>query len=308
MLHKIRKLLKRIFSSFTDNKLRSDYNRLLTRLTVLESQLETDAKQLEIAKSSFLKNIYHEIRTPLNAIIGFTNLLNKDHLLSESEKEEYAGLLNTSSREFLLKIDDIIQASLLEAKMINIDVEECDLHSFFTENHSFFSIRKHNANKSNVAFLLVFDDELKNKNVYIDKFRVTQILTHFIDNAFKYTERGVVEYGCNLRNGKLEFFVKDSSETDLKGNEQHIFKRFTKIHTIDEQRPGLGLGLAICHELVALMGGDIWFVPNSDRVGNTFYFNVPITPSKQNKTGTPEKVHSKLVKSFFGKKPSYLAV
>ncbi len=308
MLHKLKKLSKRIINNFTDNKLRSDYNRLLDRLTFLEAQVDAGAKQLEVAKSSFLKNIYHEIRTPLNAIIGFTNLLNKDHLLSETEKDEYASLLNTSSREFLLKIDDIIQASLLEAKMINIDVEACNLHSFFSENHSYFSIRKHNANKNEVALLLSFDENLKNKDVFIDKFRVTQILTHFIDNAFKYTDKGVVEYGCYLKNGMLEFFVKDNSEEDLRGSAQTIFKRFTKIHTIDEQRPGLGLGLAICSELVNLMGGEIWFAPNKDRLGNTFCFSIPMETTDIEKSCTQDKVHSKITKSIFGKKQSYLAV
>ena len=278
MLQRINSYYRKFKRFLPQNKLRDDYNKLVRRLKILEAQVEKSAQQLEVAKSNFLKNIYHEIRTPLNSVMGFTNLLNRENLLSDTEKDNYVALINKSSRDFLKIMDDIIQASLLEADMIKINNEDsCSIGDFFAENNSFFSIRKHIAEKTKVALLLSLDDSIKNIQISCDKFRITQVLTHLIDNAFKHTEKGIVEYGCTLKNNMMEFFVKDSSNSQLEGKEKTIFSRFSKINIDEAGNGGLGLGLSICKNLVELMGGEIWFEAKNGH-GAIFYFTIPIVP------------------------------
>lgn len=262
------------------NKLRADYNELMARLKILESQVETGAQQLEVAKSSFLKNVYHEIRTPLNSVVGFANLLNRDKLVTHEDIDEYTALINKGSRDFLRIMDDIIQASLLEAGMININCEKCNIKEFFDENHAFFSIRKHIAEKNSVAILLSLDEVNTDIDAFIDKFRVTQVLTHLIDNALKYTEKGIVEYGCVLKGDFIEFFVKDSSAINLEGQEKMLFSKFSKVDGSGSEKRGLGLGLAISKSLVQLMGGDIWCASNGKQ-GSTFYFTIPMLKAQK---------------------------
>lgn len=286
MVTAVKSFFRKLRGFLPQNKLRADYNILIDKLKVLEAQVESSAQQLEIAKSSFLKNVYHEIRTPLNSVVGFTNLLNRDKLVPNEEKDEYAALINKGSRDFLRIMDDIIQASLLEAGMISINNDKCNLKEFFDENHAFFSIRKHIAEKNSVAILLSLSENETNIDVKCDKFRVTQVLTHLIDNALKYTDKGIVEYGCLLKNNKVEFFVKDSSLVNLEGKDKILFSKFSKVEVSNKEKRGLGLGLSICKSLVELMGGEIWCTANGKQ-GSVFYFTIPVQPV--NKEGAVEK-------------------
>ncbi len=256
-----------------------DYNQMVSRLKQLETQVAQSTHQLELAKSSFLKNIYHEIRTPLNSVIGFTNLLDNKHLLSPEEREEYTNLINVNSRKFLSLLDDIIQASLLEAGMIKIKPEPVSLADFFDENHSFYSIRRHTQEKNAIALLLSVEDSIKEKCFIFDRYRVSQVLTQLVDNALKYTEKGVVEYGCRIQNDRLEFFVKDNAIPILMPQKRLLFKRFSKLEVTKTDDSGLGLGLSICKDLLQLMEGDI-LVESNQGHGNNFTFSIPAHISK----------------------------
>jgi signal transduction histidine kinase len=250
---------------------------MLQKLKSLESQVETSAKQLELAKSSFLKNLYHEIRTPLNSIMGFTNLIARENKLSQAEKEEYLALMNKSSNEFLRIMDDIIQASLLEAGMINVKNDVCHLGAFLDEIHAYFNIRKHVLEKNSIALLRYIPDKFKDLQVVCDKYRINQVFIQLLENAFKFTEKGSIEFGFTMKNDQIEFYVKDSGMGKLNGKEKHIFSPFTKLDISDGSKNGLGLGLSISKSLVELMGGKIWCHSRHGK-GSTFYFTIPFHP------------------------------
>ena len=274
MRYRLKSFFKR-FKLLPENKLKGEYIEMLQKLKRLENQVESNAQQLELAKTSFLKNLYHEIRTPLNAIMGFTNILAKEEEISAAEREEFLALINNSSAEFLRVMDDIIQASLLEAGMVKINKDEFELNSFLEELHVYFSTRKHVLNKTEIALLKNLPTSTNPISLVCDKHRLTQILSQLIENALKFTERGIVEYGYCIKGQKLEFYVKDSGEGHLDGKENYIFSRFSKIDVSDDSKNGLGLGLSISKKLVELMNGNIWYTANEGR-GTCFYFTVPL--------------------------------
>lgn len=276
----IRKLKRRL----PENQLKSDYFEMLQKLRNLEAQVESSARQLELAKSSFLKNLYHEIRTPLNAIMGFTNLIAKDYKIDDSEREEYLALINRSSNEFLRIMDDIIQASLLEAGMIKISNEECNLRLFISEMHSYFTIRKHMLEKSCVALLMNVPEKYNDLNIICDKYRLNQVLSHLIENSLKFTEKGIIEFGYTLKNQNIEFYVKDTGVGDLLGKDNYIFSSFTKVDITDSSKNGLGLGLSNSKKLIELMDGKIWYTSNKSK-GTCFYFTIPFV-SADSKSGS----------------------
>lgn len=274
MLQSIKILIQKFKQRLPEHKLKNDYFEMLQKLRKLEEQVENNAKQLEMAKSSFLKNIYHEIRTPLNAIMGFMNLLSKDYKISEEERAEYLTVINKSSNDFLKVMDDIIQASLLEAGMIKIAEDECNLGKLFCELHSYFTIRKHMLEKEGVALLMNISDSSKDINVICDKYRLNQVMSHLLENAFKFTEKGIIEFGYTLKNKEIEFFVKDTGVGELSGKENFVFSRFSKVNTTDNSKNGLGLGLSNSKKLIELMEGKIWYSTNKDK-GSCFYFTIP---------------------------------
>jgi signal transduction histidine kinase len=279
MLQPLKEFHGKLVRFLPKNRLRTEYVKMVNKLKTLEAQVENSTQQLEIAKSNFLKNVYHEIRTPLNSIIGFTSLLSRENRLSDVEKEGYMDFINKSNREFLRVMDDIIQASLLEAGMININSEACNLKLFLDENQAFFSVRKHIAEKNSVALLLSINDTLNDVIVSFDKFRVTQVLTHLIDNAIKNSEKGIVEYGCTIKDKMIVFFVKDTVNSNIKGKEKLVFGKFSKLETEENSKGGLGLGLSICKNIVDLMEGTIWYQTENGK-GSTFYFSIPYVPAE----------------------------
>jgi signal transduction histidine kinase len=103
-----------------------------------------------------------------------------------------------------------------------------------------------------------------------------------LTNSFKYTTRGVIEFGCRIVNRELEFFVKDTGTGGLEGFEENVFRNFSKIDESDNGKEGLGLGLGLCKNIVELMGGRIWFKSPKGK-GTIFYFTIPYKPVKVRK-------------------------
>ncbi len=281
MLKKLKDFFFRFKKMLPENKLKSEYIEMIQKLKKLEKQVENDARQLEMAKTSFLKNLYHEIRTPLNAIMGFTNLIAKEGQIKPEEREEYLALINQSSSEFLRIMDDIIQASILEAGMIKLTNDEFLLNDFFHDVHTYFTMRKHILEKSNIALLKNIPEQLDNLTIVCDKQRLNQVFSQLLENALKFTERGTIEFGYTIKESKLEFYIKDSGIGNMEGKDRYVFSRFSKLDISDDSKNGLGLGLSISKMLVELMNGKIWYTSNNSK-GTIFYFSIPlVTPESK---------------------------
>jgi len=255
----------------------AEYRYMRRKIELLEKLLDEKSNCVEKAKSIFLRNLYHEIRTPLNSIVGFSDLIEMNNL-DIHEKESYVSYIRESSQEFLNKMDNIIEASIIEAGLLKLSQEECMLSELLSEIHSYFSLHKHILDK-NIALLLTIPQELKEISLMIDSYRLTQILTNLISNSFKFTSRGIIEFGYTIKSAEIEFFVKDTGIGGLEGRENEIFQFFAKLDDSDNSKKGLGLGLSLSKKLIEHMGGKIWYDSVLSK-GTTFYFTLPFQPVK----------------------------
>jgi signal transduction histidine kinase len=253
----------------------AEYEYLKLRIEFLEKLLSEKTNAVEKAKSLFLKNLYHEIRTPLNAIVGFANLLELNDA-NENDTLIYLTHIKDSSQNFLDKMDKIIEASIIEAGIIKLYNEDCKIYTLLSELHSYFSIHKHICEKE-LAFLLSVPDELKELVIKCDVYRIKQVLTNLLVNAFKFTEKGFVEFGYKVLNNEVEFFVRDTGIGGLEGKEDIIYNIFTKLDESDTSTEGLGLGLRLAKRMAEIMGGNLRFNSTSGK-GSTFYFTIPFQP------------------------------
>ncbi len=286
---KLLHVIKRGFYKFGSLFLKregAEYDYLKKRVKLLEQLLNEKTDSVERAKSIFLKNLYHEIRTPLNAIVGFSDLIQMNSI-NDQEKNTYIAQIRESSREFLRKMDNIIEASIIEAGILQLSNDECNINDLLQEIHSYYSIQKHISEK-NIAFLVSVPEELKPLYVYCDAYRLTQVLSNLISNAFKFTSQGVVEIGFGVKEQEIEFFITDSGIGGLEGKEQIMYRSFAKLDESDNSQEGLGLGLSLAKKLVELMKGRIWY--NSVKTkGTTFYFTIPYRPVLRSKVITKMK-------------------
>ena len=142
-----------------------------------------------------------------------------------------------------------------------------------------FSGNKKLINKDHIELKYTPSIEDKELLIYSDPVRIKQIISNLVDNALKFTEKGYVEFGYMLENNSkksvIKFYVKDTGIGLTKDQQTIIFSRFTKAEN-DKKKlyRGAGLGLAICKNLVNMLGGDIWVESEIDK-GSVFYFTIP---------------------------------
>jgi signal transduction histidine kinase/ligand-binding sensor domain-containing protein/CheY-like chemotaxis protein len=230
------------------------------------------AEESDRLKSAFLANMSHEIRTPMNAIIGFSNLL-EDTSISDEERNEYISLINVNSESLLVLIEDILDLSLIEANQIIIRNEVFSINDLTDSIYNSFKMSNKKPNLDIKLVNTLKDDDLR---LNTDKFRCKQILSNLMNNAYKFTDKGVIELGLSIKNEMIEFYVKDTGIGISEDDCSVVFDRFRKSEQgLTTKYRGAGLGLAISKRLAELMIGDLT-VESRLGEGSTFYFTLPL--------------------------------
>jgi PAS domain S-box-containing protein len=240
------------------------------------------AEESDKLKTAFLHNVSHEIRTPMNAILGFSTLLTEPDL-TESDRHQFVDVILQSGNQLLSIINDIVDLASVESGQARINMKEINLNTTLRKLSEAFSYKE-----KSQKIILSLNTPLLNKEaeIVIDSTKLIQILSNLINNAFKFTKKGRVNFGYDLKGDFLEFFVKDTGIGIPPEYQAKIFDRFFQIDsTISRQYTGAGLGLSICKAYADLLGGKIWLKSNPGE-GSTFYFTIPYT-RKEDKS--PEK-------------------
>ena len=233
------------------------------------------AEESDRSKTAFLSNMSHEIRTPMNAITGFSSLLSEPGISTENSTE-FVNRISVSCYSLLNLIENILDVAKLEAGKLKIYEKKCSLNQLLTNIYSTFSKEKRINGKDQISFCLQTAIQEKDFTILADPFRIHQILSNLLDNAFKFTEKGSIEFGYTVQDNTLQFFVKDAG-IGLSGDQKEfVFESFRKAEDVKTKLyGGAGLGLAICKKLIMLTGGKIW-VESELGKGSTFYFTIPL--------------------------------
>ena len=234
------------------------------------------AEESDGLKTAFLANMSHEIRTPMNAIVGFSELLRTSNV-SGPDKEEYFNIINSSCSTLSNLIDDIIDLARIEAGQTKIVEAVCRPLKIMKELNLFFEKEVRKSGKSlRIEMDLNISEGLVTKT---DEFRLRQVITNILSNALKFTQDGLISWGCFLNdNDELAFYFKDTGIGIEEGNLSSIFDRFRQLDGSSVRKyEGTGLGLSVSKSLVELMGGRIW-VESKINEGSEFYFTIPYKP------------------------------
>lgn len=228
------------------------------------------AEQSDRFKSAFLANMSHEIRTPLNAIVGFSRLLPSVEL--EEERAEFTNIINTNNELLLKLIEDILDLSKIEAGYITINKHDFNLVQVLDDLKKVFTLRA----KEGVVVQCEYAD--KNCIVNLDQNRTMQVVSNFLSNSVKFTNRGYITIGYKvvkpvsaLDKPGLQIYVEDTGKGIAPENLSKVFERFEKF---DPHVLGTGLGMAICKSIVDANNGKIW-VESQLGKGTIFYVYFP---------------------------------
>ncbi|ALO14563.1 Aerobic respiration control sensor protein ArcB [Salinivirga cyanobacteriivorans] len=233
------------------------------------------AEESDRLKTAFLQNLSHEIRTPMNAIIGFSNMLSLPEI-TRDKQSKFIELIQDSSSHLLQIVSDVLTMAALETKQEELYLKQVVLNTIMD---NMYATMKVHAKDKNLDFKLKKGLTDKQSLILIDQSKLKQVLFNLVMNAIKFTNEGYVETGYMLKNGMLEFYVRDTGIGIPRQYQKKIFKRFSQADKfIQEVYGGTGLGLSISKGLVELMNGKIW-VESEMGKGSVFYFTIPFQPA-----------------------------
>ncbi len=251
------------------------------------------AEESDRLKSAFLANMSHEIRTPMNGILGFTGLL-KDKNITESERQQYVGIIEKSGTRLLSIINDIIDISKIESGQMEVSVSRTNVNAAIETFYSFF---KPEVEKKGIQFFYKIALASKEAEIITDSNKFDAILSNLVKNAIKYTIKGTIEFGYTLvkrwhdepiDEPILLFYVKDTGIGIPIDRQDAVFERFIQADISDiKAYQGAGLGLSISKAYVEMLGGRIWLESEPEK-GSVFYFTIPYKKSKNLQITAPE--------------------
>jgi PAS domain S-box-containing protein len=223
-------------------------------------------------KTTFLNNISHEVRTPLNGILGFAEIMSQDDM-SEEEKRVSLSMLNESSDRLLNTITNYMDISLINSGTMSLNKKDLLSEQILRELYKKNVIK---CSAKNLELYLDIPEHTEKLVICSDPEILRKILTHLLNNAIKFTEKGSIKFGYTVLKTELEFFIKDTGCGIGKESLKSIFERFVK----EDRGPlklseGSGLGLSISKGLTELLGGKIR-VESENGIGSTFFFTVPV--------------------------------
>lgn len=259
----------------------------ITEKSRIENELrkaKDEALSASKAKSDFLAGMSHEIRTPLNGIIGMTDLLLETKL--DDQQKQYSKIVQDSSNSLLNIVNDILDFSKIEADKLELEQIDFSPLSLIESQAELMAPR---AKEKNISLMSYVDPRIP-WSLTGDPGRLSQIFLNLIGNSIKFTQKGTIIIRAELvateksptKNvSKIRFSVTDTGIGLSPLVQRKIFMPFTQADGSTARKyGGSGLGLSICKNLVARMGGEIG-VNSTANEGATFWFTLLLPISSE---------------------------
>ena len=227
-------------------------------------------------REQFMATITHDLRSPLNTVIGYTDLMEKSGL--NTKQEHYLSHLKKSSEYILHLVNDLLDLSKLEAgKML---VEKIRFNPKNLLEETFYNTLPDPGTK-NLKYTIV-TSENSDCQVLSDPFRLKQILSNLLTNAYKFTESGEIAASLSLKKEIEDSYIliisiKDTGIGISTAKQEDIFEEFSQEHaSIEKKYGGTGLGLAITKQITSLLKGSIQLI-SEPGAGSEFIIKIPVT-------------------------------
>ena len=245
------------------------YNKIIHNELI---QAKEKAEESDRLKTAFLENISHELRTPMNAILGYSKLLLKLNL-NEDKRNQFTDKLHDSTWQLLKVVDNSITLAHIETNQLIINKMNFSPSTLLQKLFREYESKKHIIGKSHLELVLE-ETDFTDMIIHHDYTRIEQIIDILLDNAFKFTDKGGINFGYQSVDQTIRFYVKDTGIGIPLQQQNIIFKSFTQAEKkIRQVFGGLGVGLTIAAGLLKLMDGKIAIHSNGS-IGTEIVFTL----------------------------------
>lgn len=236
------------------------------------------AEKLLKSREQIMATVTHDLRSPLNSILGYSDLLGRTEV--SSKQKTYLKQLQKSSDYTIRLVNDLLDFSRLESDKVvleNLPFAPADLL-----RECVVSVIPEPDPKN--LEITVDTNPVLNGYFLTDPFRLRQILSNLIGNAYKFTEEGSIHIEALLLSLKgksqLQIKISDTGIGISHEDQKKIFEAFSQADTDSEKRKkGFGLGLAISQKLTKLLGGTLMLTSELHK-GSIFTVTVPVEKSE----------------------------
>lgn len=250
------------------SKVKRELEQRTQELSTMNERLE----ELDKLKTKFISTVSHELRTPLTAISNSTNILKKifDSKDYRNEKiEELLDLIVKNTKRQKTMVENLLNLSRIEKKSTGGNREKVKISNPLKEA---VESLQYQAESKSVELIMDLPKEIP--EVWCVSSEIQRVFSNLIDNAIEYTsENGKVIVKVKDQGKEIRCSVRDFGPGIKKENLVKIFDRFLQGKNKSSTK-GIGLGLAICKEIIQSHGGDIW-VESEVEEGSEFIFKIP---------------------------------
>jgi signal transduction histidine kinase/AraC-like DNA-binding protein/DNA-binding LacI/PurR family transcriptional regulator len=238
------------------------------------AQARVIAEKSDQSKTRLLANVSHELRTPLNVILGYTQRTLDS--IKPRQADLPAALVNDiqhihrTSEHLLHMTNDLLDLSRAEIHELELALKIIDPHPLLTD--VFHSVAD-SANRNAIPWKLKLPERLP--MIKADPIRLRQILFNLLSNAQRFTDHGEITLGAEVAPPQMHIWVQDTGLGILPEFQEQIFEPFVTAQHTDRSREGIGLGLSIVRQLVALHDGSI-SLESQPGIGSTFHVYLPL--------------------------------
>lgn len=240
------------------------------------------------SREQLISMVSHDLRTPLSTIVGYANML-QSHLKEQKQKYYLSSILESSSYMSQL-VDDLLDYSKLEAGKLTISNIPFDISTLLND---IVSNLKNTNQEKDISLSLNIDNTLSTSLYIGDPYRIRQIITNLLGNAYKFTSKGEIVVHAYQKDSKISIAISDTGVGIPEKALSTIFVEFTQANsTIERQYGGYGMGLTISKKLATLMDGHI-SVKSELNKGSIFTLTLPATLKEK-----PKHDPSKTIKNL----------
>ncbi|MFH1288004.1 MAG: PAS domain S-box protein, partial [bacterium] len=234
---------------------------------------EEELKETSRIKSEFTSMVSHELRTPLTSIQeGIAIVLDGSAGAVNDEQKDFLDTAKRNVDRLARLINDVLDYQRLDSDRVRYDMKKDYINSLVEEIEK---MMRPSLKDKSIEISTKLEDNLP--EVIFDRDKISQVLTNLINNAIKFTDKGIITVATEKGENVVQVSVKDTGIGIKEDDINKLFQNFSQISTGKGRKTGsTGLGLAISKKIIEQHGGKIW-VESEFGKGSTFIFTLPIS-------------------------------